>query len=109
LSWRQAPWDSGPAILFQLNTCFHSPCVISSLARGWVCSLKFVAGPRQRSNSQVRLRQDSWPHFTVSNSRLPQSGINCCYGAYSPSETLGRTLLKSPFPTIFPTFVTAVA
>jgi hypothetical protein len=29
-------------------------------------------GPRQCSYSQVRLLRDSWPHFTVSNSRLPQ-------------------------------------
>jgi hypothetical protein len=35
-SGRQAPWDSGPKILFQLNTCDNSPYVISSLMRGWV-------------------------------------------------------------------------
>jgi hypothetical protein len=29
---------------------------------------------RQRSHSQVRLPRDSWPQFTVSNSRLPQPG-----------------------------------
>jgi hypothetical protein len=38
--------------------------------------LQFIiaAGPRQRNQSQVRLQRDSWPHFTVSNSRLPQPG-----------------------------------
>jgi hypothetical protein len=33
-----------------------------------------VSGPRQRSRSWVRLSQDSWPYFTVSDSRLPQPG-----------------------------------
>jgi hypothetical protein len=41
-SWRQAPWDSRPVILFQLNTCGHSPYVTSSLTIGWVCSLQFL-------------------------------------------------------------------
>jgi hypothetical protein len=41
-SWRQAPWDSRPAFFFQLNTCFHSPYVTSSLARGWVCRLQLL-------------------------------------------------------------------
>jgi hypothetical protein len=31
-------------------------------------------GPRQRSHSQLRIPRDSLPHFTVSDSRLPQSG-----------------------------------
>jgi hypothetical protein len=31
-----------------------------------------AAGPRQRSHSQVRVPRDSWPHFTVSDSRLLQ-------------------------------------
>jgi hypothetical protein len=30
-----------------------------------------VAGPRQRSHSRVRVPRDSWPYFTVSDSRLP--------------------------------------
>jgi hypothetical protein len=33
-----------------------------------------AAGPRPHSHSQVRLPSDSWPHFTVSHSRLPQPG-----------------------------------
>jgi hypothetical protein len=44
---------------FQLNTCFHSP------------QFTIAAGPRQSSHFQVRLPRDSWPHFTVSNSRFP--------------------------------------
>jgi hypothetical protein len=37
-------------------------------------SFTVAAGPRQRSHSQVRVPWDSWPYFTVSDSRLPQSG-----------------------------------
>jgi hypothetical protein len=38
-------------------------------------SFTTAVGPRQRSNhSQVRVPWDSWPHFTVSDSRLPQPG-----------------------------------
>jgi hypothetical protein len=33
-----------------------------------------AAGPRQRSHPQVRVPWDSWPHFTVSYSRLSQPG-----------------------------------
>jgi hypothetical protein len=33
-----------------------------------------AAGPRQRSHSWVRVPRDSWPYFTLSDSRLPQSG-----------------------------------
>jgi hypothetical protein len=32
------------------------------------------AGPRQRIYYQVRGLQNSWPHFTVSDSKLPQPG-----------------------------------
>jgi hypothetical protein len=34
-------------------------------------SFTVVAGPRKRSHSQVSFPLDSWPHFTVSDSRLP--------------------------------------
>jgi hypothetical protein len=37
-------------------------------------SFTIAAGPRQRSCSRVHALQDSWPYFTVSNSRLPQPG-----------------------------------
>jgi hypothetical protein len=37
-------------------------------------SFTIAAGPRQRIHPQVRVPQDSWPHFTVSDSRLPLSG-----------------------------------
>jgi hypothetical protein len=37
-------------------------------------SFTIPAGPRQRSHTQVRVPRVSWPHFTVSGSRLPQPG-----------------------------------
>jgi hypothetical protein len=37
-------------------------------------SFTIAAGPHQCSHSQVRVSRDSWPHFTVSDSRLPQPG-----------------------------------
>jgi hypothetical protein len=37
-------------------------------------SFATAAGLRQCSHSQVRVPWDSWAHFTVSNSRLPQPG-----------------------------------
>jgi hypothetical protein len=35
-------------------------------------SFTIAVGPRQRSHSQVGLLRDSWPQFTVLDSRLPQ-------------------------------------
>jgi hypothetical protein len=35
-------------------------------------SFEIAAAPRQHSHSQVRVPRDSLPHFTVSDSRLPQ-------------------------------------
>jgi hypothetical protein len=37
-------------------------------------SFTIAAGPRQRSHFRVRVPRYSWPYFTVSDSRLPQSG-----------------------------------
>jgi hypothetical protein len=42
-----------------------------------------AADPRQRSHFRVRVPWDSWPYFTVSNSRLPFS---------SPPTTSGATV-----------------
>jgi hypothetical protein len=58
-------------LIFQTNTCGHSPYVTSSLMRGWVCRLKLVLALA----SAVILRSESHgtrPHFTVSDSRLLQ-------------------------------------
>jgi hypothetical protein len=37
-------------------------------------SFTIATGPSQRNHSQVRVLRDSWSHFTVSESRLPQPG-----------------------------------
>jgi hypothetical protein len=37
-------------------------------------SFTLAAAPRQRIHSQIRVQQDSWPHFTVPDSRLIQPG-----------------------------------
>jgi hypothetical protein len=51
-----------------------NPYVTSSLTREGVLSFTIAAGLRHRSHFQVRVPRDSWPHFTVSDSRLPQPG-----------------------------------
>jgi hypothetical protein len=58
-------------------------------------SFTIAAGPRQRSHSWVWVPRDSWPYFTVSDSRLPQPGGPgpCIYvpqeqgGPVMPSDT----------------------
>jgi hypothetical protein len=56
---------------FQMNTYGYCPHVTSSLTRGWVPLLQLLLRTHQRKLSQVRVQRDSWPHFTVSDSRLP--------------------------------------
>jgi hypothetical protein len=46
---------------------------------------------RQRSHSQVRFPRDSWPHFTVLDSRLPQPG-GPCPRIYIPWEQGGQVV-----------------
>jgi hypothetical protein len=36
------PLDTHDQYLFQLNTCSYSPCITSSLTRGWVCRLQLL-------------------------------------------------------------------
>jgi hypothetical protein len=57
-SWRQAPWS--PRSLFPFLN--------------WTLRFTIAAGPGQRSHSRVRVPRDSWPYFTLSDSRLPQPG-----------------------------------
>jgi hypothetical protein len=54
-------------------------------------SLSFItlASPRQRSHSQTRVPRDSWPHFTVSDARLPGRRI------YIPQEQGGPVIHPS--------------
>jgi hypothetical protein len=51
---------------------FLSLCNILSERMGQ--SFTIVVGPRQRSHSRVGVPRDSWPYFTVSDSRLPHPG-----------------------------------
>jgi hypothetical protein len=72
-SWLQAPWDSRP-VFFSAEHLL-SQCLCNILSDEWMgLSFTTAAGPRQRSHSQVRVPRDSWPYFTVSDSRLPQPG-----------------------------------
>jgi hypothetical protein len=74
-SWRQAPWDSRPAILFS----------------NWTLADVVLMGPRQRSHSRLRVPRDSWPHFTISDSRLLQfGGPGPCI--YIPQEHVGPVI-----------------
>jgi hypothetical protein len=55
--------------------------------------LSFIisAGRRQRSHSQVRVLQDSWPYFTLPDSRLPQPGGPGPH-IYIPQEQVGPVI-----------------
>jgi hypothetical protein len=57
--------------IFQLR--LRSLCNVLSDERMGL-TFTIAAGPRQSSHSQVRVPRDSWPYFTVSDSRLPQPG-----------------------------------
>jgi hypothetical protein len=48
-------------------------------------SFTIAVGPRQRSHSGVRVPRDSWPYFTVSDSRHPQS-VGPGLRTYIPQE-----------------------
>jgi hypothetical protein len=70
-------------------------------------SFTIAAGPRQLSHSRVRVPRDSRPHFTFSDSRLPQPGGPGPY-IYVPQEqggpvisslcNLGADPQKTPLP-----------
>jgi hypothetical protein len=56
--------------VWQLQVCWCGGAV-SDERTG--LSFTIAAGPRQRSPFRVRLSRDSWPYFSVSDSRLPFS------------------------------------
>jgi hypothetical protein len=71
LSWNKAPmWGSRPDF-------YYCQTVAGVLIRGTLSDertgLSFIIadGPRQRSHFRVRIPWDLWPHFTVSDLRLP--------------------------------------
>jgi hypothetical protein len=66
-----------------------------------------ATGPRLRSHFRVRVPQDSWPYFTVSDLRLPFSSPPTTrrvtlevFDPASPFITSERTDYKSPPPTV---------
>jgi hypothetical protein len=79
LSWCQTP-TSGPRPDF-----YYCQTVAGLLMWGTHSderaglSFTISAGPRQRSHSRFPVHRDSWPYFTVSDSRLPQPGGTCPY------------------------------
>jgi hypothetical protein len=50
-----------------------------------------AVGPRQRSHSQVCVPLDSWPHFTLSDSRLLQP-VGPGHRIYTPQEQGGPVI-----------------
>jgi hypothetical protein len=78
LSWKKAPiWGLRPDFYASLSMWGAFSDERAGL------SYTIAAGPRQRSHSRVRVPWDSWPYFTVSDSRLPLS---------SPSTTRRTTV-----------------
>jgi hypothetical protein len=72
-SWRQASWYSRPVFFSTELLRLQSSCnFLSDEMMG--LSFTIAAGPHQRSHSRVRVLWDSWPYFTVSDSRFPQPG-----------------------------------
>jgi hypothetical protein len=74
LSWCQAPiWCPRPYSYYcQTVAGLLMWCTLSDEGTG--LSFTIAAGLRQRSHCRVRVPRDSWPYFTVSDSRLLQPG-----------------------------------
>jgi hypothetical protein len=74
LSWCQAPvWGPRPDFYY-CQTVAVMPMWGALADERTRLSFTMAAGLRQRSHSRVRVPRDSWPYFTVSDSRLPQPG-----------------------------------
>jgi hypothetical protein len=73
LSWNKAPfWGLRPDLYYcQTVADLLIWRALSDERTG--LSFTIAAGPRQRSHFRVRFPWDSWPYFTVSDSRLPFS------------------------------------
>jgi hypothetical protein len=74
LSWYQAPiWGLRPDFSYcQTVAGLFMWDALSDERTG--LSFTIAAGPRQLGHFWVRVPPDSWPYFTVSDSRLPQPG-----------------------------------
>jgi hypothetical protein len=87
LSWCQAPSEAQDQISIIVRQWWACWCGAPSLMRGWVSCLQLLLA----FASTVILRsvlQDSWPYFTVSDSRLPQPGGPGLH-IYIPQEQVG--------------------
>jgi hypothetical protein len=73
LSWNKAPiWSLRPDLYYCLTVA--GLLILDALSDERTgLSFTIAAGPRQGSHFQVRVPYDSWPYFTVSDSRLPFS------------------------------------
>jgi hypothetical protein len=73
LSWNKAPvWGLRPDFYYcQTFACFLMWGALSDERTG--LSFTIAPGPRRLSHFRVRVPWDSWPYFTVSDSRLPFS------------------------------------
>jgi hypothetical protein len=72
LSWNKAPvWALRPDFINQTVAGWLRWGALSDKRTG--LSFTVDSGPRQRSHFRVRVSWDSWPYFTVSDSRLPIS------------------------------------
>jgi hypothetical protein len=73
LSWNKAPiWGLRPDLDYCLTVAGLLAWGVHSDERTGL-SFAIATGPRQRSHFRVRVPYDSWPYFTVSDSRLPFS------------------------------------
>jgi hypothetical protein len=75
-SWRQALWDSRPAIFFFSNI-FSDKRMDGSATYNYCWP------------SQIRVPRHSWPYFTVSDARLPQPG-GLGPGIYTPKNDYSK-------------------
>jgi hypothetical protein len=99
LSWNNAPiWGLRPDFFLLLSrSCgFADVGAVSDDTTG--LSFTIADGPRHRSHSRVRVQWDSWPYFTVSDSRLSFSsfteGLIICHISFQ------TTCIK--FPSFLP-------
>jgi hypothetical protein len=89
-SWYYAPWDSPPAILFQLKPCGHIPYVTTSLMRRWAESTELLALVKQSRHGSDRKLLFHYCMFSscqgnLSTELFPSNGcfiVACLHSCY---------------------------
>jgi hypothetical protein len=83
----------------QLRVCW---CGAPSLTRGRVCQFTIADSHRQRRHSRVRVPRDSWPYFTLWDSKLhlPEGPGPHIYISQEQGAQLYPQVLFSSPPTI---------